>query len=75
MRPKNSQAIEAYMLLGAKENEVGVWDFKGEEFSSQGDGQSKCLPHHAERMGCRGECGQSGLAKSPPGPHTWLMFV
>ena len=31
------------MFFWAKEKVVVVWDFKGEEDSSQGDGLSKCL--------------------------------
>lgn len=41
-RFSNSQAIEAYTPFLAKEKDVGVWVFKGEENNSPEDGKNKC---------------------------------
>lgn len=54
MRPPGSQAIEDYMLLGAKEKWVGIWDFKrgGRQFTGKSECLlNKCLPCHAETKG------------------------
>ena len=43
MKTPGTQAVVADRPSRAKEKRVLVWDFKGEEDSSQGDGKSKCL--------------------------------
>ena len=40
MGASDSQAIEVYMPIWAKEKGEGVWEFKGEEETSPEDGKS-----------------------------------
>lgn len=37
MRQKDSEAVEVYILFGAKKKRLGVWDFKEVEDNSKGD--------------------------------------
>lgn len=71
MRLLNGEAIKAYMPSWAREKGVRVWNFKGEEHTSQEDGKSKglvnkWLPYLEETKKHREDFEQASLAKFPP---------
>lgn len=43
MRNQDNQTIEAFMLFWTNKKGLGIWNFKGEEDSTQGAGKSKCM--------------------------------